>query len=554
MKNVIFAPLRILIALMESHDEELSIISPINQLEQNDMKKLFLLFLSLVATLTAVAEISVCGVFPDDKGNFDCPFIKSGTVTWNASSRTLTLDNAIVEYSSETPYDYISPIRVTENATIVIHGECRLRSTGFVAMSLDGYDSKSVTIQGDGRLVISSILRGIFLVCTRLTIRDITLDAANSVGNNGDGVLCALTFDHVKADIHGGVARIGEGITLRNCAITYPADAYIVHDESEYGGYGYYIAYGDDNFADHIIISRESDVVGDVNGDGEVNIADVNVVIGIILDGHGDEAAADVNGDREVNIADVNAIINIILGGDEPTPSATETITVKGVSFKMVKVVGGTFTMGATVEQGSDAADNEKPAHQVTLSSFSIGETEVTQALWVAVMGTNPSFFKTGDLNLPVELVTWDACQEFITKLNQMTGKQFRLPTEAEWEFAARGGNKSKRYKYSGGNNVDEVAWYWMNCGSITHAVGSKKANELGLYDMSGNVQEWCNDFWGDYTAAAQTNPTGPASGVARVIRGGFWGTSDPASCRVSYRDADYPFYLDDARGLRLAQ
>ena len=510
--------------MMESHDEELSIISPINQLEQNDMKKLFLLFLSLVATFTAVAEISVCGVFPDDKGNFDCPFIKSGTVTWNASSRTLTLDNAIVEYSSETPYDYISPIRVTENATIVIHGECRLRSTGFVAMSLDGYDSKNVTIQGDGRLVISSILRGIFLVCTRLTIRDITLDAANSVGNNGDGVLCALTFDHVKADIHGGVARIGEGITLRNCAITYPADAYIVHDESEYGDYGYYIAYGDDNFADHIIISRESDVVGDVNGDGEVNIADVNV------------------------------IINIILGGDEPTPSATETITVKGVSFKMVKVVGGTFTMGATVEQGSDAQDNEKPAHQVTLSSFSIGETEVTQALWVAVMGTNPSFFKTGDLNLPVETVTWEECQEFITKLNQMTGKQFRLPTEAEWEFAARGGNKSKRYKFSGSNNVDEVAWYWMNCGSITHAVGSKKANELGLYDMSGNVQEWCNDFWGDYTAAAQTNPTGPASGVARVIRGGYWSTSDPASCRVTYRDADYPFYLDDSRGLRLAQ
>ena len=134
-----------------------------------------------------------------------------------------------------------------------------------------------------------------------------------------------------------------------------------------------------------------------------------------------------------------------------------------------------------------------------------------------------------------------------------MTGKQFRLPTEAEWEYAARGGNKSKGYKYSGSNDVDEVAWYWMNCGSITHPVGTKKANELGLYDMSGNVFEWCDDFMSNYTEESQANPTGPTTGVVRVFRGGGWGNSNPASCRVSYRDSDYPTYSSSSRGLRLA-
>ena len=302
------------------HNQELvspsiaSIIWLINHLTHNDMKKLFLFCLTLVATLGANATIAVCGIDPDDNGHFDCPFIKSGTITWDENSRTLTLNNAVVEYSSETPYDYVYPIRVTEDATIVIHGDCKLTTTGFVAMSLDGYASKSITIQGDGSLYLDSQLRGIFLVCTRLTIKDITLQAAKHIANNGNGVLVALTFDNVNADIHGGVARIGEGITFRNCAITYPSDAYIAHGASEDADYGYYIAYGDDNFAEHIIISRVVSIPGDVNGDGEVNIADVNAVIDVILGGSSNPRA-DVNSDGEINIADVNAVIDIIFGG-----------------------------------------------------------------------------------------------------------------------------------------------------------------------------------------------------------------------------------------------
>ena len=222
---------------------------------------------------------------------------------------------------------------------------------------------------------------------------------------------------------------------------------------------------------------------------------------------------------------------------------------VRGVKFKMVKVEGGTFTMGATAEQGSDARDDEKPAHQVTLSDYYIGETQVTQALWKAVMGNNPSFWK-GD-NLPVEQVSWEDAQEFIKKLNGITGRTFRLPTEAEWEYAARGGKKSKRYKYSGSNSIDEVAWYEGNNGDKTNPVKEKKANELGLYDMSGNVWEWCNDWYGKYNRAAQTNPQGPKKGSCRVLRGGGL-RSIARFCRVSYRFCTTPMDLDCDVGFRL--
>ena len=227
-----------------------------------------------------------------------------------------------------------------------------------------------------------------------------------------------------------------------------------------------------------------------------------------------------------------------------------ETFKVNGVSFNMVRVDGGTFTMGATSEQGSDAQSDEKPAHQVTLSTYSIGETEVTQALWQAVMGNNPSNRK-GD-NLPVEKVSWNHCQAFIQKLNQLTGRRFRLPTEAEWEYAARGGNKSRGYKYSGSNNIDDVAWYYGNARKKTHPVKSKQSNELGLYDMSGNVEEWCQDWKANYSGGSQTNPTGSSSGFDRVHRGGSWGTY-AGSCRVAFRyiltSADPNRFL----GLRLA-
>ena len=265
-------------------------------------------FLTFVMTVLGVsASITVCDVNPDENGHFNCPFIKSGSITWDESSRTLTLNNAVVEHSSESAYDYVYPIRITEDATIVIHGECRLTTTGYVALALDGYNSKRITIQGDGSLYLNSLMRGIYLICTQLTIKDITLQADKHIANNGNGVLVALTFDNVNADIQGGVERIGQGITLMNCAITYPEGALILQEE-----YGYYIANGDGSFAQHIIISRGGNKPGDVNGDGEINIADVNTLIDMILSGNGD-MRGDVNGDKEVNIADVNALIDMIL-------------------------------------------------------------------------------------------------------------------------------------------------------------------------------------------------------------------------------------------------
>ena len=286
----------------------------------------------------------------------------------------------------------------------------------------------------------------------------------------------------------------------------------------------------------------------------------------------------DVNGDGVVDIVDVNEVINVILGGHQGGTTEPVTYTVNGVSFTMVPVEGGTFTMGATAEQGSDADSNEKPAHQVTLSSYSIGETEVTQALWLAVMGSNPSWFNQygnsdydsyhsseyygTNLQRPVECVSWNDCQEFITKLNQLTGASFRLPTEAEWEYAARGGNKRQGYKYSGSNIIDDVAWYWYNIpsqsfgtsGFGTQTVATKSANELGLYDMSGNVYEWCQDWYGSsyYSNSPSTNPTGPASGSYRVLRGGGW-YGNARDCRVSSRNDNTPFYRNSYNGLRLA-
>ncbi len=225
-------------------------------------------------------------------------------------------------------------------------------------------------------------------------------------------------------------------------------------------------------------------------------------------------------------------------------------VVIDNIIANMVPVEGGTFTMGATPEQDKDVYDDEKPAHEVTLSDFSIGKYEVTQKEWKTVMGSNPSYFK-GD-NRPVECVSWDDCQKFIGKLNSMTGKHFRLLTEAEWEYAARGGNKSKGYKYAGSNNIDAVAWYADNSGNTTHDVGTKQPNELGLYDMSGNVWEWCQDWYSDYSSNSQTNPAGPSLGSNRVIRGGSWYYS-AGNCRVSYRNYYSPVYRYFNIGLRLA-
>ena len=217
--------------------------------------------------------------------------------------------------------------------------------------------------------------------------------------------------------------------------------------------------------------------------------------------------------------------------------------TANGVSFTMIRVQGGTYQMGASADD-DEAYDNEKPRHIETVGNFMIGKTPVTQALWQAVMGSNPSYF-TGDMQRPVEKVSWDDCQTFIRKLNQLTGENFRLPTEAEWEYAARGGNRSKGYKYSGGNDAEAVAWYDDNSDGTTHRVKTKQPNELGIYDMSGNVWEWCQDKWcDDYES--------PRNSTDRVLRGGSWDFS-ARGVRVSIRSGSYPDYRYNLSGLRLA-
>lgn len=236
------------------------------------------------------------------------------------------------------------------------------------------------------------------------------------------------------------------------------------------------------------------------------------------------------------------------------------TITINDVSFIMKKVEGGTFFMGSQKRNysernfNSDADDDESPVHQVTLSDFYICNIEVTQKLWKTVMGNNPSKWR-GDM-LPVENVSWNDCQEFIIRLNQITGRNFRLPTEAEWEYAARGGNRSRGYKYSGSNIIEEVGWYDDNSRNRSHPVGRKKPNELEIYDMTGNVWEWCEDWYGDYIGGLNSNPTGPSHGSYHVLRGGSWNNPIDGQ-HISYRARNYanskrPSNGQSVYGLRL--
>lgn len=185
---------------------------------------------------------------------------------------------------------------------------------------------------------------------------------------------------------------------------------------------------------------------------------------------------------------------------------------------EFVTVPGGCFQMGDTFGDGDF---DDKPVHEVCVDGFSIGKYEVTQGQWRKVMGSNPSEFQRGD-NYPVEQVSWDDAQEFIKKLNQQSGRRYRLPTEAEWEYAARSGGKQE--KYAGGDDVDAVAWYNLISDKSTHPVGQKQPNGLGIYDMSGNVEEWVQDYYHFYDSERQSNPGGPSSGHSRVTRGGAHG------------------------------
>ncbi len=255
----------------------------------------------------------------------------------------------------------------------------------------------------------------------------------------------------------------------------------------------------------------------------------------------------------------------------EPTPEPIDTVsqanteeaissyteTVNGVSFDMAGVQGGVFQMG-----NKHGEMNESPVHEVTLTSFHMARTEVTQGLWRSVMGTSLSdqrdklntgepLFGEGD-EYPMYYVSWEDCQEFINKLNSLTGKSYRLPTEAEWEFAAREGSQDDDYNYSGSNVIGKVAWYDSNSEQTTHPVAGKTPNKLGIYDMSGNVWEWCSDWYGDYSSDTSTNPSGPSSGQGRVSRGGAWDFDAPY-CQTTFRDKVPPSDCNRSLGFRLA-
>ena len=225
-----------------------------------------------------------------------------------------------------------------------------------------------------------------------------------------------------------------------------------------------------------------------------------------------------------------------------------ETITVRGVSFNIVKVKGGTFTMGATEEQGEFAQENEFPAMEQTVDDYWIGETEVTQELWEAVMGSNPSFFKGP--NLPVECIRYVDCESLVFKLNFFTKHKLRLPTEAEWEYAARGGKNAFATMYAGGENLDSLAWFCNNSGNVTHDVKTKAPNELGIYDMSGNVDEWCVDAYHFY---GQTSPSEGTGKIVRVKRGGGF-LDFPSHLRVSDRRGSSEYMWNKDIGIRLVE
>ncbi len=238
-------------------------------------------------------------------------------------------------------------------------------------------------------------------------------------------------------------------------------------------------------------------------------------------------------------------------------PTDVETIEVNGVKFHMVRIDSGSFEMGAQnldpkgTNFDADAYDDESPVHEVMLSTYYIGETEVTQALWKAVMGegSNPSY-AVGD-SLPVEMVTWNDCQKFVARLSQLTGRHFSLPTEAQWEYAARGGALASPTRFAGSNNIDSVAWYADNSDGKTHPVATKAPNALGIYDMTGNVHEWCYDWFGNYPNMSQTDPKGEEFGSTKILRGGS-AFREERVARVSVRNGSNPIDEGKGSGLRI--
>ena len=402
---------------------------------------------------------------------------------------------------------------MSENLTLVFPGVgtgTRIRFT-FDEVGADNVDDSQVYIEGTFSLKTRSL--------TNIVYQGMTCNAGDSVAASSvDGMFVTLVFDGIQLDSE-------ERIEKKNIK-----EWYWVEDQTAW------------ELSTEFSIDRLPDVESTYSSALVMLLLDCSSVL-------------------DDNFTELQGAANSFIERMQNYNTIPGMFTVNGVSFQMVAIEGGTFTMGVdsvAVEQGLANAD-ELPAHEVTLSPYSIGQTEVTQELWQAVMGTNPSSF-TGDLQRPVEQVSWEDCQEFISRLNAITGKTFRLPTEAEWEYAARGAAKGHGYAYAGSENLDEVAWYYFNSYAMgvdspdygTHVVGSMRGNELGLYDMSGNVSEWCADWYGNYPEEAQTDPVGPETGLRRVTRGGGW-FSIAADCRTTIRNYEAPGSRNYSLGFRLA-
>ncbi len=486
----------------------------------------------------------------------------TGTITYDPEGNVLTLTNATIT-SDNTP---IKVDRALPGIKIVLRGNNTInctRNTGMIAVSVGNCDG--AVIEGPGRLTVNNSGAALWIGSGsgsgdhRMTIRNCTIVATARSGGGSTAISeddgdANLTIDNATVRLEHGYINCGYDLQLVGCHITLPEGGYVDRGNVCAPGVS-------DSYTGYIAIEPVLKSSGDVNGDGIVDVSDVNAIINIMLGKENAVPAADLDANGSVDVSDVNGIVNIMLG--KASADVTTTYTVNGVSFKMVQVGGGTFTMG-----GSDFI-NENPAHQVTLSSYSIGLTEVTQELWQAVMGTNPSVFQASNtspynlnpsLQRPVESVTWDDCQAFINRLNELTGMAFRFPTEAEWEYAARGGKRTKGYTYAGSNNIDDVAWYNGNTGNYgaanfgTQIVATKAPNELGLYDMNGNVSEWCQDYGYRYTDDAQINPVCTSSEMEpdRIYRGGSFGAF-PIGATIVHRFWKAPTDADMYSGLRLA-
>lgn len=517
------------------------------------MKKIYLFLLFLMAAFASHAQtdygLAVAGIrVTSSNASSITGYGISGTVSYAPATHTLTLMSATIDVTDlnicaiATDYDsrHDFKIRLLGNNYIKTNSDniaIRINeSAAFTIFSPGG----NGTLDCQGMLFLDA-RKYITNECTMSYIKDCTLRVGEIWSDDYEECL-TINNAQVTADaIDVGSDHNGQkSVTLIGCYLAYP-----------YGGYfdctgGVSVGY-DESWYGRVEVRRGT-LCGDVNGDGIVSSVDVTVLYNWLLNGSTSAmVCGDQDGDGIISSVDITVVYNILLGD---TPSMVfNQYTVNGVTFRMIDVVGGTFMMGGP---GIDNNPMTLPIHQVTLSSYSIGETEVTQELWQAVMGSNPSHFS--GTNLPVESVSWNDCQTFITKLNQMTGKQFRLPTEAQWEFAARGGIKSNGYVYSGSDTCWDVGWSSINSNNMSHPVGTKKPNELGIYDMSGNVLEWCQDWYDNYTAYAQTDPTGSTDGPYpyRVMRGGGWWWNY-YYCTVIDRFQFLPGNSNNYSGFRLA-